>query len=92
MNLLVNSMTTPSAAFSREQREFRLQQAVARLPPLAQDLIRLRYGDGLPTKEIAERLGKSDGSIRVSLSRTLKQLAEELRQDSWFGGDSRVKK
>jgi RNA polymerase sigma-70 factor (ECF subfamily) len=34
--------------------------------------------DGLPTKEIAERLGKSDVAVRVLLSRTVQKLQQLL--------------
>jgi RNA polymerase sigma-70 factor (ECF subfamily) len=78
IDLLVVSMTSPSQAFSRDQREFRLVQALATLPQEQQDALRLRYVDGLPTKEIAQRLGKSDGAIRVMLSRSLNQLQQLL--------------
>jgi len=34
----------------------------------------------LPSKEIAQRLGKSDGSIRVMLTRSLARLQELLEE------------
>jgi RNA polymerase sigma-70 factor (ECF subfamily) len=34
--------------------------------------------DGLATKEIAERLGKSDVAVRVMLSRTVQKLQQLL--------------
>ena len=81
INLLVASMTSPSQAFSRDQKEFRLQQAVASLSEDQREALRLRYVDGWPTKEIAEHLGKTDGAIRVLLTRTLSRL-QELLSDS----------
>ena len=72
--MLIASITSPSQAFSRNQKEFQLQQAMQDLPAEQRDALRLRYVEGLPTKEIAERLGKSDGAIRVLLSRTINQL------------------
>ncbi|MCA9169171.1 MAG: sigma-70 family RNA polymerase sigma factor, partial [Planctomycetales bacterium] len=56
VNMLVTSMTTPSAAFARNQREGLLSQAIGELPETAQLAIRLRYVDGLPTKDIAEQI------------------------------------
>ena len=82
VNMLVASITSPSAVFSRDQKEFHLQQALAQLPAEHQEVIRLRYVDGMPTKQIAERLGKSDGSVRVILSRTIRKLSEQLGIDS----------
>jgi len=74
INLLVASITTPSQAFSRDQKEFQLQEVLATLPEESRDALRLRYVDGLPTKEIAERMGKSDGAVRVLLTRSLSRL------------------
>jgi RNA polymerase sigma-70 factor (ECF subfamily) len=74
INMLVASITSPSAAFSRDQKEFQLQQVLATLPEESRDALRLRYVDGLPTKEIAERLGKTDGAVRVLLTRSLNKL------------------
>ena len=78
INLLVASITSPSAAFSRDQKEFRLQDAIAQLSEDHREVIRLRYVEGLPTKEIAQQLGKTDGSIRVIITRTLAKLQDLL--------------
>jgi RNA polymerase sigma-70 factor (ECF subfamily) len=69
-------MTTPSAAFSRNAREMRLQDAIAKLPEEQREAIRLRYIENLPSKEIAERLGKTDAAVRVMLTRSLKKLQD----------------
>ena len=46
-----------SRPLSRDQREFRLQEALKNLPEESQQALRLRYVEGLPSKEIAARLG-----------------------------------
>jgi RNA polymerase sigma-70 factor, ECF subfamily len=74
VNLLAASFTSPSQAFSRNQREIQLMEALATLPDEGREALRLRYAENLPTKEIAERLGKSDVAIRVLLSRSLSRL------------------
>lgn len=81
INLLVASMTSPSQAFSRNQKEFRLQEAVASLSDEQREALRLRYVEGWPSKDIASKLGKTDGAIRVLLTRTLAKL-QELLADS----------
>src|SRR5436853_2346042 len=78
INLLVASMTTPSQAFSRNAREARLLEALAKLPEEQQTALRLRYIENLPSKQIAERLDKSDAAVRVMLTRSLKRLHELL--------------
>ena len=81
IDLLVVSMTTPTQAMSRNQREVRLLQALATLPQDQRDALRLRYIEGLPSKEIAIRLGKTDGSVRVMLTRALGKLQQILGPD-----------
>lgn len=80
VNLLIASMTSPSKAFSRGQKELRLQDAIGDLSEEQRELLRLRYVEGLPTKDVADRLGKSDGAVRVLLTRTLSKLQETLAE------------
>jgi len=79
IELLVASITSPSRAFSRNVRMERMQTALSDLPVEAQNAIRWRYIDGLPSQEIATRLQKSDGAIRVLLTRSLKKLQASLQ-------------
>jgi RNA polymerase sigma-70 factor (ECF subfamily) len=78
INLLVASMTTASQAFSRDQRQERLMEALAQLPEEQREALRMRYVEGLPSKQIAEALGKSDGAVRVMLTRSLNRLQQLL--------------
>src|SRR5688572_22183366 len=72
INLLVASLTTPSQAFSRNAREVRLLEAMEQLPEDQRTALRLRYVENLPSKQIAEQLGKTDAAVRVMLTRSLK--------------------
>lgn len=74
VDLLVASMTTPSAAFSRDQNEMQLHEALASLPDESREALRLRYVENLPTRDIAQKLGKSEVALRVLLSRSLARL------------------
>lgn len=78
IDLLVVSMTSPSQALARNEREARLLEALASLPEESREALRLRYVENLPSKEIARRLGRSDGAVRVMLSRSLDRLQELL--------------
>jgi RNA polymerase sigma-70 factor (ECF subfamily) len=82
INLLVASMTTPSQAFSRNAREQRLLEALDKLPEEQRSALRMRYIENMPSKQIAERLQKSDAAIRVMLTRSLKKLHELLGDDA----------
>ncbi len=82
INILVASMTSPSAAFSRDQKEFQLAAALENLAEDHRAALRMRYVENKPTREIAAQLGKTDGAVRVMLSRSLKKLQEILGPDS----------
>ncbi len=86
VNLLVASITSPSAAFSRQQKEFRLLEAMNQLNDEQQKVLKLRFGDGLPSKEIASEIGKSDGATRVLITRSLKKLEGILAANSEESG------
>ena len=81
VNLLIASITSPSAAFSRQQKEFKLVQALQKLNDEQQEVLQLRYGQGMPSKEIASQIGKSDGATRVLITRSLKKLESILESD-----------
>jgi RNA polymerase sigma-70 factor (ECF subfamily) len=76
--LLAASMTTPSQAAVRNERENKLLAAIATLPENLREILRMRYVDGLATKEIAIRFKKTDVAVRVMLTRLVQQLQELL--------------
>jgi len=78
VNLLVASITSPSRAFSRHQKEFKLIQAMKELSDTQQQVLDLRYSKGKSSKEIAVEIGKSDGATRVLITRSLQKLKEVL--------------
>ena len=86
INLLVASMTSPSAAFSRDQKQLRMLGALESLPEEHREALRLRYLEGLPSKEVAARIGKTDGAVRVMLTRALARLQQMLGEE----GESRA--
>lgn len=81
-DLLAASMTTPSQAFSRDHKQLRLLAALETLGQEQREALRLRYFVGLSSKEIARKLGKSDGAVRVMLSRGLNRLQGMLADTS----------
>jgi len=84
VDLISASLTSPSRAMSRRQKEFHMLNALESLPEEARQAIHLRYVEGLPSKEIAERIGKSDGAVRVLLTRSLQKLQEILSHNDDF--------
>ena len=79
--MLAASITSPSAAFSRNVREARLESALQALPDDQREALRLRYQFDMPSKEIAEKLGKTDAAVRVMLTRSLKKLQQLLGEE-----------
>ncbi len=53
-----------------------LREHFASLPAAQQELLRLRFADDLPCSQIAVRLHKGEGAIRMTISRTLNRLRD----------------
>ena len=64
-----------------QDRTAQLRRAIARLRPAQQHLLALRYGADLDLNEIAGLLGKSNGAVRVSLHRALRDLRRRYPDD-----------
>ena len=58
-----------------------LKDALAQLPPDYRVLIHLFYYEGLPTAEIAQLLGKREGTVRMQLTRARRQLQDLLSEE-----------
>jgi RNA polymerase sigma-70 factor, ECF subfamily len=76
--LLSASLTSPTQAVVKHERQGRLETALEAFSTEQREALRLRYGVGLPTKEVAQRLGKSDVATRVMLARLVQKLQELL--------------
>ncbi|MFQ5793065.1 MAG: RNA polymerase sigma factor, partial [Acidobacteriota bacterium] len=59
----------------------RVARAVALLPPGEREVLILARYEGLPHAQIATIVGKSEGAVRVALSRALTALRQRLAQD-----------
>lgn len=69
-----SSELSPEEQSIRRESYAHLYRCLARLGPEQQELIRLRYGEGLRLVEIAARLRKPDGTVRKQLMRALSRL------------------
>lgn len=79
-DLLIASMTSPSAAVSRDMRLVRVYEAMDKLSDDMKNAIRWRYLENLPSQEIAERIGRTDAATRVLLSRAIRKLQDALAE------------
>lgn len=71
---------TPSPSQDAAKREAALQlaDALARLPEDYQTVILLRVFEQLPSNEVAERMGRTAGAIRMLQMRALEALRDEM--------------
>lgn len=72
--LYEDEQCAPEARALRHEDETRWRAHVSQLSELQQEIVHLRFGHGLRSKEIAQRLQKSDTAVRVLLSRALNRL------------------
>lgn len=73
------SVIDPEQALVQAETLARLRTALGRLSAPQQELLRLRFAEGLRAPQIATRLGKREGAVRTMLVRTLKTLRELSR-------------
>lgn len=78
---LAKTQSSPSAAAMRKERALLLAEALARLPEDYREVLILRNLEGHDFAEIAERLGRKSGAVRVLWVRALKKLRELLEAD-----------
>lgn len=75
---------TPEAIVVRRAEDEAMLQAVARLRPEDQELLRLATWEEFPHADIAEILGTSPHAVGQRLYRITKRLARELRGNSVY--------
>ena len=71
---LSSSEMTPEQWILQQEKYNALHHALKRLSPTQQQLIHLRYGNGLRLTQIAEILNKPEKTLSKLLHRTLQQL------------------
>ncbi|HZU70513.1 MAG TPA: RNA polymerase sigma factor [Ktedonobacteraceae bacterium] len=69
-----NEELAPDQVALRNEEYAHLHVKLKELPALQQEVLRLRFGNSMRCSEIAAILEKSEGSVRMLLSRTLKLL------------------
>jgi RNA polymerase sigma-70 factor (ECF subfamily) len=75
----VDSLAAPEPSPYANERQRKLMDAVAQLPPRAVEILVLRYEHDYSDAEIAKMLGTTRGSIAVTLFRTRARLKHLLR-------------
>jgi RNA polymerase sigma-70 factor (ECF subfamily) len=73
--------TTPSQGAMRNEQQARLDEALERLPEKQRLVFRLRFCEGLPFDEVAQRLGLTASNARVLMLRATERLKTELGEN-----------
>jgi RNA polymerase sigma-70 factor (ECF subfamily) len=74
--LLVDGGQSPDQLVLRNEEDALLRQQLGQLPEHYQIILQMRFANGLRCAEIASRLNKSEGAVRMVLSRALNTLRE----------------
>jgi RNA polymerase sigma-70 factor (ECF subfamily) len=79
---LATRVLSPSEAASRREQEVLLADAVNRLPPDYREAFVLRTLEHVPFEEIAVRMDRSTGAVRMLWARAVKKLNQMLETES----------
>jgi RNA polymerase sigma-70 factor (ECF subfamily) len=77
---MLDDQLTPEQYVVQQETYQRLYAALAQLPTVQQQIVRLRYGDQLRFAEIAAILDTSEVAVRNILHRTLHRLRSIFEQ------------
>ncbi|MBY0231683.1 MAG: sigma-70 family RNA polymerase sigma factor [Gemmataceae bacterium] len=75
---LAANASSPSAQASRRERAAVLADVLAQLPDDYRDVIALRNLEGLPFEDVAQRMGRTSGAVRVLWVRAVDALRRRL--------------
>lgn len=83
-SLLAASGASPSADAQRRERELQLADALTLLPVDYRDVIVMRHIEGLPFEQIAERMQRTCGAVRMLWVRAVRQLRDKMEEKEQF--------
>jgi RNA polymerase sigma-70 factor (ECF subfamily) len=78
---LVDDITSPSQAAAQREAAVRLADRMARLPEDYRTVLVLRVFEGLSAEEVAQRMNRSSGAVRMLQLRALTTLRAEMKQE-----------
>jgi RNA polymerase sigma-70 factor (ECF subfamily) len=80
-SFLAEQAESPSGCASRREDEILLADTLALLPADYRDVIVLRHIEGLPFEEVAQRMDRSAGAVRMLWLRALKRMRDTLNSE-----------
>jgi RNA polymerase sigma-70 factor (ECF subfamily) len=72
------SGVSPSRSLRRQERLERLEESLARLRPEEREVVKLSRIEGLKVREIAERVGRPEPTVKSLIARSLRKLREDF--------------
>ena len=79
MNIADLTMISPTKEVENKELSCYLRKAIRKLPPKQQEIFKLRYCEDLPLNEIAQKLGRSSGTVKAHLFHAHRNLRKHLR-------------
>jgi RNA polymerase sigma-70 factor (ECF subfamily) len=80
--LLAVQAESPSGCASRREDEIRIADTLAQLPSDYREVIVLRNIEGLSFEEVAQRMERTAGAVRMLWLRALKKMRDELKGEA----------
>ena len=81
--VLASALATPSQQVAKQEQEVMLAAVIDKLPAEYREVIILRNLEGLSHSEVAERMGRSPGAIRMLWVRALQELRAHFPSHDW---------
>jgi RNA polymerase sigma-70 factor (ECF subfamily) len=88
---LLGDVTSPSEAAMRNETSASLEQAIARMDPVDQEILALRHFEELTNAEIAEVLGLQQKAASIRYVRAIRRLKKVLGSFPELGGEAKDK-
>ena len=86
---LVAGGDSPSTRLEEDQHQQRLREAIRQLTPGQQQVIVLRFAEGLKLGEIGQLLSKSEGSVKLIQYRAIRRLRKLLEREEKKGNEKK---
>jgi RNA polymerase sigma-70 factor (ECF subfamily) len=86
---LVAGDDSPATRLEEDQRQKRLREAISQLTPSQQQVIVLRFAEGLKLGEIGQLLRKSEGSVKLVQYRAIRRLRKLLEHEEKKGNEKK---
>jgi RNA polymerase sigma-70 factor (ECF subfamily) len=79
--VLVSARSSPSEVVAKREQEVLLAEILEKIPADYREVIILRNLEGLTHEEVAERMGRSPGAVRMLWIRALQELRRHFVED-----------